>query len=94
MVGIVGDQEAWLTEVKISVQNVHQKITIPAACIDSPHVGVLLGQEGFFEQHRIKCEKDHDTFELMPVSGKPQLSRPDDISHRMLSVENVTIAKH
>jgi hypothetical protein len=48
MIDITGNDEAWLTEVQISVQHLEQKLTIPAAFIKSPYVGVLLGQEEFF----------------------------------------------
>lgn len=42
-------------------------VKVPAWYVDSKHVNILLGQEVFFEQFRIKFEKDHDTFEIVPV---------------------------
>jgi hypothetical protein len=30
-------------------------------------VGLLLGQEGFFDKYRIRFEKDYDNFEVIPV---------------------------
>lgn len=42
-------------------------VKVPAWYVDSKHVNILLGQEVFFEQFRIKFEKDHDTFEVIPV---------------------------
>lgn len=69
-VGIGGKQEikAYLIdEVEIKVEGMDKKIKIPVGFINSDSVGLLLGQEGFFDQYRIKFEKNHDTFELTPV---------------------------
>lgn len=41
------------------------KIKITAGFIDSDSVNALLGQEGFFDNYRIKFEKDHDAFEII-----------------------------
>ncbi len=43
------------------------ELDVPAWYIDSENVGILLGQEAFFDSFRIKFEKDHDTFEIIPV---------------------------
>ncbi|MDE2018834.1 MAG: retropepsin-like domain-containing protein [Patescibacteria group bacterium] len=40
------------------------EIDVPAWYIDSENVGILLGQEVFFENFRISFEKNHNTFEL------------------------------
>lgn len=40
------------------------EMTIPVWFIDSQNVQILLGQEVFFDVHKIKFEKDHDTFEI------------------------------
>jgi len=34
---------------------------------NSQSVGILLRQDSFFDLHRIKFEKDHDTFEITSV---------------------------
>ncbi|MEK9174927.1 MAG: hypothetical protein AAB725_03075 [Patescibacteria group bacterium] len=65
--GITGQSEEILTEVEIKPKHLGS-IKIPVGFIDSPYVGVLLGQEGFFDKHRIKFEKDHNVFEISPVS--------------------------
>ena len=66
--GISGGIKGYRVEkVKIKVENIEKSIEIPICFVDSPSVGLLLGQEGFFDQHRIKFEKDHDTFEVTPV---------------------------
>lgn len=43
-----------------------RSIKIPVCFVQSPTVGLLLGEEGFFDLYRIKFEKDHDTFEITP----------------------------
>ncbi|MBI4118761.1 MAG: hypothetical protein HY452_00680 [Parcubacteria group bacterium] len=64
--GITGEAEEIVTEIEIQPKFL-KKIKIPVGFIDSPYVGVLLGQDGFFDQHRIKFEKDHHIFEINPV---------------------------
>lgn len=68
--GIFGEKEVSVTEVEIKIQHLENKFKIPVSFIDSPFVGLLLGEEGFFDIHRIKFEKDHDTFEINPVKKK------------------------
>ena len=58
-----------LTSVEICVQHL-EPITIPAWFVDSANVHVLLGQAGFFDAHRIKFERDHHTFEVIPSRKK------------------------
>lgn len=68
--GIFGDKEVFvLKEVEIQIKHL-EKIKIPVSFIDSPYVGVLLGEEGFFDVNKIKFEKDHDAFEINPVRKK------------------------
>jgi len=45
----------------------NKKIKIPVGFINSDSVGLLLGQEGFFDNYRIKFERDHNVFEITPV---------------------------
>jgi hypothetical protein len=66
--GISGQIDGFrLEKVKIRVDGLNESIEIPVCFVDSPTVGLLLGQEGFFDQYRIRFEKDHDTFEIIPV---------------------------
>lgn len=44
-----------------------EEIIIPACYTDSKNVDILIGQEGFFDNYRIKFEKDHDIFEINHV---------------------------
>ena len=46
------------------------ELDVPAWYVDSENVGILLGQEYFFDSFRIKFEKDHNAFEIMPVKNK------------------------
>lgn len=63
--GISGTIPGYLVEkVKIRLENMKEEMYIPVCFVQSPTVGLLLGQEGFFDQCRIKFEKHHDTFEI------------------------------
>ena len=57
-----------MVEVEVKIEHLDSSM-IPVGFIDSPHVGALLGQEGFFDGHRIKFEKDHNIFEVSRVSN-------------------------
>ena len=46
------------------IKRIGDEVKVPAWFVDSPNVNILLGQEVFFENYRIKFEKDHDTFEV------------------------------
>jgi len=54
----------YLSVVPIKVRYFAEPINVSVGFIDSPAVDILLGQEDFFEQFKIKLERDHDTFEL------------------------------
>ena len=69
MHGIVGGKDALTVVIEIQPDHL-DKITIPISFIDSNSFSSLLGQEGFFDQHRIKFEKDHNVFEINPVRKK------------------------
>lgn len=53
-----------VADIDVRVKHFTKPLQISAAFIDSPSVGLLIGQEDFFEIFRIKFEKDHDVFEL------------------------------
>jgi hypothetical protein len=62
--GITMDSiDGFVAELSIRVQH-QEPFTAPVVFIDT-EVPVLLGREGFFDQHRIKFEQDHDTFEII-----------------------------
>lgn len=66
--GIAGSVNGYrIDKTKIKVDGFAQAVEIPACFVDSPSVGILLGQDGFFDLHRIKFEKDHDAFEITSV---------------------------
>lgn len=68
--GISGPQAVFvrtLDGVEIQVNGLDKKVKIPVGFIDSESVSLLLGQEGFFDQFRIKFEKDHNIFEVTSV---------------------------
>lgn len=65
--GVTGQQPIFLVEeLEVRVEHL-DPIKVPASFIDSPFVGALLGQDGFFDTYRIKFEKDHDAFEISPA---------------------------
>lgn len=64
-----GKMDVFLTTVEIQAEHL-EKIKLPVGFIDSPSVTGLLGQEGFFDKHRIKFERDHNTFEIIPIQKK------------------------
>ena len=70
VLGILGKDEVFVADVEIKIKHLEGKFKIPVSFINSSNVGVLLGEEGFFDTHRIKFEKDHDTFEINPVRKK------------------------
>lgn len=61
-----GSKDVYLTNIEIKIEHL-EKIKIPVGFIDSHSVTGLLGQIGFFDKNRIKFERDHDTFEIIPV---------------------------
>jgi hypothetical protein len=61
--GITMDSiDGFVAELSIRLQH-QEPFTAPVVFIDT-EVPILLGREGFFDQHRIKFEQDHDTFEI------------------------------
>lgn len=69
-IGISGTTSVFIAEIEIKVEHLPAKIKIPVGFIDSPYVSALLGEEGFFDQHHIKFEKDHSIFEITPVMNR------------------------
>ena len=55
-----------LENIQIKIEEFDKPIKIPVCFVKSKTVGLLLGEEGFFDKYRIKFEKDHDTFEIKP----------------------------
>jgi hypothetical protein len=54
----------YLTDVTITVEHL-KPVTVPVMFWERQPVA-LIGQVGFFDLHRIKFERDHDTFEITP----------------------------
>ena len=66
--GISGTTLCYFFEnVKIKLEGQEKFINIPVGFTDSNTVGLLLGQDGFFDKNRIKFERDHDSFEVTPI---------------------------
>src|SRR3989344_3838390 len=66
--GIVGATRCYiLDKVEIKVEDFDRPVSIPVGFIERGNVGLLLGQDGFFDSYKIKFERDHDTFEITRV---------------------------
>lgn len=61
-----GKLTAKLAKVKIQIAG-FEEIKIIAGFVNSPAVGVILGQEGFFDEFRIKFERDRGIIKVNPV---------------------------
>jgi len=67
MMGISMERtDGFVAQVMIRIRPHIEPITVPVVFIDTD-VPVLLGQEGFFDRYRVKFEKDHDIFEIVPA---------------------------
>ncbi|MDP1688728.1 MAG: hypothetical protein Q8L47_01180 [bacterium] len=64
--GVTGQQEIFVIDVELQPEQL-SKIKISVSFIKSDFVGVLLGEDGFFDTHKIKFEKDHNAFEITSV---------------------------
>ena len=62
-----GEIPARLHKVKIEIMGMEGRAEIIVGLVDAPGVSAILGQDGFFDQYRIKFEKDRDAFEVTPV---------------------------
>lgn len=57
-----------LSKVKLQIIGTEETVEVIAGFVDSPNVSAILGQDGFFDVFRIKFERDHGLFEIIPVS--------------------------
>ncbi len=58
--------DGFVAAVDIRVRNQSTTVKAPVVFIDTD-IPVLLGQEAFFDALRIRFERDHDTFEILPA---------------------------
>jgi hypothetical protein len=58
--------EGFIADIDFLVRKQTVKFTAPVVFIER-NIPILLGQEGFFDTYRIRFEKDHDIFEVVPV---------------------------
>lgn len=69
--GIEGEEiTASMRRVQLQVVGIDEKIEITAGFTDARGVFAILGQEGFFDNFRIKFEKDRHTIEVNPIKTK------------------------
>lgn len=66
--GIAGKEiSAFIHKIQLQIKGIEKTIEISAGFTDAPGVFAILGQEGFFDNFRIKFERDHDTIEITPI---------------------------
>ncbi len=51
------------------IKHTAMEMNLPAWYVDSENVGILLGQEVFFDNFRINFQKDHNVFEITESKG-------------------------
>lgn len=69
--GITGKKIiAFNHKIHLQVLGIDRKIELVVAFTNAPGVFAILGQEGFFDNFRIKFEKDHNTIEVTPIRKK------------------------
>lgn len=59
-----GSIKAKLHKIKLQVVGIEEKVEVTAGFVSSNSVSAILGQEGFFDNLRIKFEKDHGIVEI------------------------------
>jgi aspartyl protease len=64
VIGVSGITDVWYAELEMRFAHTRSTLKIPVGIIDTPYVGVLLGQEGFFDHHRITFERALNTFTI------------------------------
>ena len=68
--GISGrSQTSYLGSLDVAVKSFGEAITLPVLFTEAD-IPILLGQEGFFDQYRIRFEKDHDVYEIVKSNRK------------------------
>ena len=66
VIGVSGVTDVWYAEMAMRFPHSRSELMIPVGIIDTPYVGVLLGQEGFFDLHRITFARAQNTFTITP----------------------------
>ncbi|MBU1000155.1 retroviral-like aspartic protease family protein [Patescibacteria group bacterium] len=61
-----GKLKARVARIRLQIAG-FEEIKIAVGFVNSAAVGVILGQEGFFDEYRIKFERDHGIFEITPI---------------------------
>jgi hypothetical protein len=59
--------DIFVHKIRLQVKDIDKKIEVSAGFSDAPGIVPILGQEGFFDNFRIKFEKDHDSVEITPI---------------------------
>ena len=62
-----GNLQAKLCKASLQIVGMNEEIEILAGFIKSDGVAAILGQDGFFDNYKVKFEKDHNMVEITPV---------------------------
>jgi hypothetical protein len=67
VLGVDHTKPAYLVPLRIKLQLIRREVTIPFYFLESNAFAPILGQRGFFDQHRIRFEKHRNVFDVVPV---------------------------
>src|SRR3989344_3331689 len=59
-----GKVSVYESMLRFNIKHMNHEMSVPVWCVDSDNVNILLGQEVFFDNLKIKFEKDHNAFEI------------------------------
>ena len=62
--------DCFVCDVNIKVEHFDEPFTASVLFVPNLNVNVLLGQDDFFKNFRVKFEKDHNTFEISRAPKK------------------------
>ena len=58
------EKSVYESMLRLNIRHMEHEMSVPVWCVDSDNVNILLGQEVFFDNLKIKFEKDHNAFEI------------------------------
>ena len=66
--GIDGQiMDTYFIDTEIKIKEFNEKIKVEVGFVNGLAINALLGQVGFFDNYRIKFERDHNAFEINSV---------------------------
>ena len=68
--GGIGMSEGFMCDIRMALTDLDFEITLPVIFIEKPPFDALLGQRHFFQNFKVKFEKDKNTFQLAKVDQR------------------------